>query len=81
MTYEDVEFLYQSELVNRRQKKQFYSEPELILILYNFLQGAKEFQKQGIPFGDIRPKNILVTKAHELKMVNVVSFPAELTGV
>lgn len=31
--------------------------------------------------GDIRTKNILVTKSEEIKLVNVASFPSERTSV
>ena len=41
------------------------------------MEGSKEFQKKEVNLGDIRPKNILVTKEGEIKMVNVASFPSE----
>lgn len=31
--------------------------------------------------GDVRTKNILVTKSEEIKLVNVASFPSERTSV
>lgn len=52
-----------------------------MLILYNLLVAGKEFQRKNLHFGDIRPKNILVTTGSELKMVNVGSFPWEITSL
>ena len=49
--------------------------------MYQLLLGGKEFQKKKKKFGDIRPKNILVTTTSEIKMVNVGSFPWELTSI
>lgn len=34
-----------------------------------------------MPLGDIRPKNILVTKEGEIKMINVASFVDEKTAM
>ena len=46
-----------------------------MLLLYSLATGAKEFQKKDIRVGDIRTKNILITKNSDVKMVNVASFP------
>lgn len=81
MTYEDIEFLLSSELLNRKNKKAFYSESELLYMLYKLLEGSKEFQRKQQPLGDIRPKNILVTKDQDIKMVNVASFPSQKTAI
>lgn len=81
MTYENVDFALYSEIMNRKQLKKMYSEPELFKLLYNLVQGAKEFQKRNANIGDIRTKNILVTKDSELKMVNIASFPGERTSI
>lgn len=50
-------------------------------MLYRFMEGAKEFQKKGLNVGDIRTKNMLVTRNHEIKMVNIASFPKERTSI
>lgn len=63
MTYEDVDFTLHRETLNRKQHKKDYSEQELLLMLYKLLQGGKEFQKKGLKVGDIRTKNILITKS------------------
>lgn len=41
MTYENVDFALSSEIMNRKQLKKMYSEPELTKMLYNLVQGAK----------------------------------------
>jgi hypothetical protein len=43
--------------------------------MFMFLTAAKDFQVNGINFGDIRPDNIMVTKDKKLKMINTASFP------
>ncbi len=50
-------------------------------LLYRLLQGGKEFQKNSMHFGDIRTRNILITRSSEVKMINVASFPNEKTNV
>ena len=49
--------------------------------MYKLLEGSKEFQKKEISLGDIRPKNMLVTKEGDIKMVNVATFPKERNSV
>lgn len=75
MTYEDTAFSLHQEIANRKPSKRTYNEEELMLLLYSLLQGAKEFQRMDMHVGDIRTKNILITKGSDVKMVNVVSFP------
>lgn len=43
MAYEDVDFPLYQEIVNRKHQpqKKYYSEPELLLIMYKILNGAK----------------------------------------
>ena len=82
MTYDDSDFSLHQEVSKRRGKKTPYPEEELTLMLYSLLQGAKEFERMDMRVGDIRTKNIFVTKKSEkIKMVNVVSFPHERTAV
>lgn len=81
MTYEDTAFSLHQEIANRKPSKRTYNEEELMLLLYSLLQGAKEFQRMDMHVGDIRTKNILITKGSDVKMVNVVSFPGEKTAV
>lgn len=76
MTYENVDFALYSEIMNRKGLKKMYSEAELFKILYSLVTGAKEFQKRQMAIGDIRTKNLLVTKDSEVKIVNVASFPS-----
>ena len=45
------------------------------------IQGAKEFQRKGLNIGDIRTKNILITKNEEVKMVNKATSPNEKTAI
>jgi hypothetical protein len=49
--------------------------------MFKFLTAAKDFQVNGISFGDIRPENIVVTKDKNLKMINTASFPWEITAL
>lgn len=49
--------------------------------MYKLLEGSKEFQNKDINLGDIRPKNILITKGQDIKMVNIASFPSEKTSI
>lgn len=51
------------------------------MILYNFLVGLKEFQIKGKRVGDIRPSQIVITNQKSLKMINLASFPWELSSI
>lgn len=43
--------------------------------------GLKEFQVRGKRVGDIRPSQIVITNQKALKMINLASFPWELSSV
>lgn len=73
--------MFKSEILKRKSSSKFYTEQELFLIFYNFLQGAKEFQVRGLDFGDIRSGNIVITSNKQLKMISVASFPWEKTSI
>ena len=54
---------------------------ELFLILYNCSVGLKEFQLIGQRLGDLRPSQIVITNQKCLKMINIASFPWELSSI
>jgi hypothetical protein len=66
--------------VQRKKEDQFYSEEELLFILYKCVTGLKEFQIYGKRLGDIRPSQMVITNQREIKMINVASFPWELSS-
>lgn len=49
--------------------------------MYNFLLGLKDFQVNGKKVGDIRPSQIVITNKQGLKLINLASFPWELTSM
>ena len=59
---------WESELKNRRQKKQKYSEKELTIFLSNLVQTLSKLQQLGISHRDIKPSNILCFKNGILKI-------------
>ena len=81
LTYERFDNLFNKELRRRQVDHAYYREPEVFLILYNLLMGLKEFQLSGVKVGDIRPAQMVVTHSQQIKMVNIASFPWELTAL
>lgn len=59
----------------------WYREEELFAILYDLATGVKEFQVRGLKFGDIRPSQMVVTSSKKIKMINLYSYPWELTSI
>ena len=47
---------------------------------YSLLDSLKEFERISMKAGDIRTKKIILTKAHDLKLMNVGTVPWEKTG-
>lgn len=43
--------------------------------------GLKEFQIKGKRLGDIRPSQIVITNQKNLKIINIASFPWELSSI
>lgn len=43
--------------------------------------GLKDFQVNGKKVGDIRPSQIVITNKQVLKLINLASFPWELTSM
>ena len=81
MTYEKFDYLYKSEIVQRKKQSHFYKEQELFFILFRFATGLKEFQLNGKRVGDIRPSQMVITDQKALKMINIASFPWELSSM
>ena len=81
LSYEKFDFLYKSEIVQRKKNQQFYREEELIYILFKCLSGLKEFQLAGMRVGDIRPSQMVITNRKDIQMISVASFPWEISSM
>ncbi len=49
-------------------------------MLYQLLSGSSIFQKKRQKSGDIRPKNILINEQGVANLINILSFPDEITN-
>jgi hypothetical protein len=48
--------------------------------LYQLLIGSNAFQKKRQKSGDIRPRNILINDLGHVNIINVLSFPDEISN-
>lgn len=80
LTYEKFDYLYNAEIDKRSKQKQFYKEEELFIIFFKLLTGLKDFQLGGRRLGDIRPSQMVITDRKNIQIINVASFPWELSS-
>ena len=59
---------WEKELLNRFEKKLYYTESQLVHILSNLVGTFAALQKKGISHRDIKPQNILCFDNHEYKI-------------
>ena len=68
------------EISKRQTLNQKFTEQELWYLLYQLLIGSSAFQKKRQKSGDIRPRNILINDLGHVNLINVLSFPDEITN-
>ena len=59
---------WEKEILLRSQKKIYYSEEELLKILYELTRTFAELQRHNISHRDIKPQNILIFKDNKFKI-------------
>ena len=59
---------WEKEILLRSQKKLYYSEEELLKILYELTRTFAELQRHNISHRDIKPQNILIFKDNKFKI-------------
>ena len=59
---------WEKELLNRCEKRLYYTESQLVHILSNLVSTFAYLQKKGISHRDIKPQNILCFDNHEYKI-------------
>ncbi len=59
---------WEKEILLRSQKKIYYSEDELLKILYELTRTFAELQRHNISHRDIKPQNILIFKDNKFKI-------------
>ena len=53
----------------------------MFFIFFRFLSGLKEFQLIGKRVGDIRPSQMVITDRKVIQMINLASFPWEISSL
>ena len=53
----------------------------MFFIFFRFLTGLKEFQLLGKRVGDIRPSQMVITDRKAIEIINVASFPWEISSM
>ena len=59
---------WESEILNRKTIKNYYTEPELLFILTNLVGTFAFLQQKGISHRDVKPQNILLFGKNEYKI-------------
>lgn len=80
LEYPNYPYLLAEELENRRGKKKAFQENELWYLLYALVSAKKNMRPAFSKVGDIRPHNIFVNEAGDVKIANLYSWPNESTN-
>ena len=65
---------WENEILSRQKQKQYYSEKELMNILYALVKTLAQLQKENISHRDIKPQNILVFTNNNNKCYKLADF-------
>ena len=65
---------WEKEILERQKQKQYYTEKELIDILYVLVSTLEKLQKENISHRDIKPQNILVFKNNKNYYYKLADF-------
>ena len=65
---------WEKEILERQKQKQYYTEKELIDILYVLVNTLERLQKENISHRDIKPQNILVFKNNKNYCYKLADF-------
>lgn len=68
------------EISKRQTLNQKFTEQELWYLLYQLLIGSNAFQRKRQKSGDIRPRNILINDLGHVNIINILSFPDEISN-
>ncbi len=80
MSYDNHSSVFREEIENRGRSNHHLEEGEIWYLLYILVLSAKEFSKIKSKVGDIRPDNILISESGQLKIVNLYSWPHQLSN-
>ncbi len=72
--------MFEEELENRISLDKHLSEEEMWYLLYTLVSTAKDFSFINRKVGDIRPHNIFVNEAGQIKLAVNFSWPNEPTN-
>lgn len=78
--FENFEYLFEEEVLNRMKTKKYFEEPELWYLLYSLVTNANSFARLQQKIGDIRPYNIFINESGQIKVANIYSWPQENTN-
>ena len=65
---------WEKEILERQKRNQYYSENELMNILYVLVNSLEKLQKENISHRDIKPQNILVFKNNNNPCYKLADF-------
>ena len=61
---------WEKEILSRQKRREYYTEKELMTILYSLINTFAELQKKNISHRDIKPQNILLFKDNKYKLAD-----------
>jgi serine/threonine protein kinase len=75
LLFEFYPFLLSHEIESRIKLQSPFNEEELWYLLYEIVCASKDFEKLNMKSGDVRPSNIVVNEAGQMRLVNRCTFP------
>lgn len=72
----------EQEIERRSNEKRFLTKEELTFLIYQIVDGARNFDRIDEKVGDIRPSQILLNESKKkVKLVNFFTSPNQFTGL
>ena len=81
ITYENYPYLLIEEIHNRRGLKGKFNETEIWFLLLSLAEARRQAATVGEWLGDVRPDNIFLNEAGNIKVSNSLSWPLEVNNL
>lgn len=78
--YDCFPYVLIDEAEHRRKTQGSMAEDEIWYIIWALVDASKSLMDKGFRIGDIRPHNILFNETGELKIINPLSWPGEISN-
>lgn len=80
-TFENYPYLLLEEIYNRKGLKGRFAETELWFLLFSLVEARRQAAAVGERLGDVRPENVFLNEAGNIRVSNSLSWPLELTNL